>query len=127
MKFKDLSPTQKHFLTAWMNGETLEFRNGYGEWYPLEGMYFNLGSLNQNNIRIKPKEPKVTYKFTPVFHDGSISYKVYDSIYDIDALLTENYLRGYVVASYIVRTYSDDVFVKIEVLNKVELQLRGLM
>lgn len=125
MKFNELSKEQQQVLTAWMNGETMQYQSTVsGEWYDVTAEEEMGQCLFDRKLRVKPKEPVVKHTFTPVFVDGVNSYLTYGSIKDILATYYDAQIH-----SLIMKTYHDGVFIKAEVIPKLELilSLKGLV
>ncbi len=121
MKYNDLTAKQKELLNAFIQGETLEVKNAYHKWVPLEGLHFSIDNLESLVIRIKPREPVVVHRFSPMFNDGTQSHGAFNSIREIWQVFDD-----ITIHSFIMRTYHDGKFVKAEIIPKLELELKGL-
>jgi hypothetical protein len=117
MKFNDLSKEQQKVLTAWMNGETIQY-NAIGEWINIETLAdLSIVSDYKWSLRVKPKEPLVTYDYSYVIVEGNVSSIDYKSITQIN-----NCVKSQHIHSYLKKTYHDGVFVKAEIIPKDELE-----
>jgi len=73
MKFNDLSKEQQQLFTAWMNGETMQYKNAVsGEWFDIKENTIFL--LFDRELRVKPKEPVVELSYSAIFNDGAQSF-----------------------------------------------------
>ncbi len=123
MKFNELSKEQQQVLTAWMNGETMQYKSVVsGEWRDVTAEEEMAHCLFDRELRVKPKEPMVVYLYSCISNSGGLVSPNYSSIPELLANNKYDYVH-----SYIQKTYQDGVFVKAEVIPKLELKLEGLM
>jgi hypothetical protein len=122
MKFSDLSKDQQQVLTAWMNGETMQYLSTDGNWYNITTLTALQTAISHRPVRVKPKEPVVEHTYSCISISVGLISPNYSSITELLANNKYDYVH-----SYIQKTYHDGVFVKAEVIPKLELKLEGLM
>jgi hypothetical protein len=113
MKFSDLPKDQQQVLTAWMNGETMQYLSTDGNWYNITTLAALQTAISHRPLRVKPKEPVFTYLYSCISNSGGLVSPNYSSIPE---LLANN--NGEWVHSYIQKTFHDGVFVKAEIIPK---------
>ena len=118
MKFSDLPKDQQQVLTAWMNGETMQYKSVVsGEWRDVTAEEEMAHCLFDRELRVKPKEPVVTYLYAAIYKSGNNSVGNYESIHSVIKASTPHSID-----SFIVKTFHDGVFVKAEIIPKGELE-----
>ena len=124
MKYTDLTAKQKELLNAFIQGEPIQLNHCYYGWSDVDSPLEAIDCYDDNNLRIKPKEPVIKHTFAPVFIDGVGSHLTCDSIEDILAICNDAQIH-----SFIMKTYHDGVFIEVEVIPKQELilSLKGLV
>lgn len=116
MKFKDFTAEQQQVLTAWMNGETMQYHEySNNKWKDIDNMtVLQLAFEYEWDLRVKPKEPVVTYLYTGVDRFGCTEFGFEaDDIEDIN-----DYYELTEFVGYLKKTFSDGKFVKIEFIEQ---------
>lgn len=124
MKFNDLQPAKQKLLKAFTEGEIIQYYTPATGWKDTDmGTFFGaIEFCHPDWLRVKTKESKVTYLYSGFGIHGNIYNGEFESLEEI-----VYYYPKHAFHSYMKRTFHNGVFVKAEIIPKLELNLKGLI